>query len=92
MQNVLVMRPAVRRAFERAVRQDVEPALDGRPGPERDALLTRLERSFTELYEPFLALYGGHPRFEPELRALLGAVVAADGARPAQLHRLDHER
>ena len=92
MQNVLVMRPAVRRAFERAVRQDVEPALDGRPGPERDALLTRLERSFTELYEPFLALYGGHPRFEPELRALLGAVVAADGARPAQLRRLDHER
>ncbi len=38
MQNVLVMPPAVRRAFERALRQDVEPALaQGAPG-ERDAL------------------------------------------------------
>ena len=47
MQNVLVMRPAVRRAFERAVRQDVEPALAGGAPGEHDALLTRLERFFS---------------------------------------------
>jgi amylosucrase len=92
MQNVLVMRPAVRRAFERAVRQDVEPALAGRDAGERDALLRRLERFFTELYEPFVALYGGHSRFEPELRALVRAITAADAARPAELRALDHER
>jgi amylosucrase len=92
MQNVLVMRPAVRRAFRHAVRQDVEPALAGRPAAERDAFLVRLERFFTELYEPFVALYGGHPRFEAELAALVRAIAAADAARPAELRRLDHER
>ena len=71
MQNVLVMRPAVRRAFRHAMRQDVEPALAGRPAAERDAFLVRLERFFTELFEPFVALYGGHPRFEAELAALV---------------------
>jgi amylosucrase len=92
MLNRHVLRPPVAAALDRALASTVEPALAGRPAHERDAFRLRLERFFTELYEPFSALYGEHPGFEAELTRTLEAMLAADAARPPDLRLLDHER
>ena len=82
MQNVYAMRPEVRAEYA-----DVRAWLDG------DAtFLTRLERFFTELRDPLVALYGHDPRFPAQFRALLDAMAAASHSRDADLRRLDHER
>src|SRR4051794_13693221 len=74
------MRPEVRAEFERL-------DLDGDA-----AFATRLERFYTELRDPLVAVYGADPRFPAAWTALLDAVAAAAAARPAELGTLDHER
>jgi amylosucrase len=76
------MRPEVRADYERAC---------ARVGGD-DAFATRLERYFTELRDPLVAVYGEDPRFEEEWRALLSAIAAFAAARDDELKRLDHER
>jgi amylosucrase len=82
VQNIHAMRPDVRAEFE-AVRE----ALGGGVGFQ-----TRLERWFTELRDPLVALYGAHPGFAEQFRELLTAIAAAAAERPPELARLDHER
>lgn len=82
MQNVYAMRPEVRAEYAR-----VRARLDGDA-----AFLTRLERFFTELRDPLVALYGDDPRFPAELETLLDAMAATSNGRDAKLRRLDHER
>jgi amylosucrase len=82
VQNVYAMRPEVRAEFA-----EVRARLAG------DAtFLTRLERFFTELRDPLVALYGDDPRFPEQLAALLDAMAAAARDRDPELRRLDHER
>ena len=82
MQNVYAMRPEVRAEYAQ-----VRARLDG------DAtFLTRLERYFTELRDPLVAVYGEHPRFREEFGALLDAMAATARDREPELRRLDHER
>jgi amylosucrase len=81
-QNVFAMRPEVRAEYA-----DVRGRLEG------DAeFLTRLERYFTELRDPLVAVYGDDPRFPEQFRALLDAMAATARSRDAGLRRLDHER
>jgi amylosucrase len=82
MHNVYAMRPEVRAEYA-----EVRARLDGDA-----AFLTRLERFFTELRDPLVALYGGDPRFPEQFGALLDAIAAATRDRDAELRRLDHER
>jgi amylosucrase len=56
------------------------------------AFLTRLERFFTELRDPLVALYGGDPRFREQFGALLDAMASTARHREPELRRLDHER
>jgi amylosucrase len=82
VQNVYAMRPEVRAEFA-----EVRARLEG------DAtFLTRLERFFTELRDPLVALYGRHPAFRQQFGALLEAMAAAARDRDPDLRRLDHER
>ena len=82
MHNVWAMRPEVRGEYERAASR-----LEG------DALFAnRLERHFTELWEPLQRLYGGDPRFGEQWRALLEAIAWTARERTGVLRRLDHER
>jgi amylosucrase len=81
-QNVFAMRPEVRAEYA-----EVRARLEG------DAeFLTRLERFFTELRDPLVALYGDDPRFHAQFAALLDAIAAGARARDPALRRLDHER
>jgi len=82
VQNVYAMRPEVRAEFAR-----VRPALDGDA-----AFLVRLERFFTELRDPLVALYGEDPRLPEQFGALLAAMARTASARDPDLRRLDHER
>src|SRR3712207_270992 len=82
MQNVHVMRDDVRADYERAVGEVSGDA----------AFATRLERFFTELRDPLVALYGADARFPAQWRALLHAIADAAAAREPELRRLDHER
>ncbi|MGA2012780.1 MAG: alpha-amylase family glycosyl hydrolase [Solirubrobacteraceae bacterium] len=82
MQNVFVMRPEVREAYEAAVQ-----VVDGDA-----AFAVRFERFFTELRDPLFALYGSDPRFPDAWRALLGAIARTAAQRSDELRRLDHER
>ena len=82
VQNVHAMRPEVRAEFAEA-----RARLDGDA-----AFLTRLERFFTELRDPLVALYGDDPRFPEQFRALLDAMAATSRGRDPQLRGLDHER
>ena len=82
MQNVHAMRPEVRADYERA--------LEHVRGDE--AFATRLERFFTELRDPLVALYGDDPRFEAQWRALLEAIARTAAGRSGSLRALDHER
>ena len=82
MQNVYAMRPEVRAEYAQ-----VRARLEG------DAtFLMRLERFFTELRDPLVALYGDDPRFPQQFGALLDAMAATAGSRDPELRRLDHER
>jgi amylosucrase len=82
VQNVYAMRPEVRAEYA-----DVRARLDG------DAtFLTRLERFFTELRDPLVALYGDDARFPVQFGALLDAMATTARERDADLRRLDHER
>ena len=76
------MRPEVRAEFA-----GLRAQLDGDA-----AFLTRLERFFTELRDPLVALYGHDPRFPPQFSALLAAMAATARDRDPELKRLDHER
>ena len=76
------MRPEVRAEYA-----ELRARLDGDA-----AFLTRLERFFTELRDPLVALYGGDPRFPGQFGALLDAIAAATRDRDPELRRLDHER
>jgi amylosucrase len=80
--NVYAMRPEVRAEYE-----TIRARLDGDPW-----FMTRLERFFTELRDPLVALYGGDPRFPAQFEALLGALAAGARERAEELRRLDHER
>ncbi|HKO26482.1 MAG TPA: alpha-amylase family glycosyl hydrolase, partial [Solirubrobacteraceae bacterium] len=82
MQNRFAMRLEVRAEFERAA---ADLGGDG-------AFQVRLERYFTELRDPLLALYGHDPRFEAQWQRLLRAIAATAGARTPELRLLDHER
>src|ERR687897_799547 len=82
MQNVYAMRPEVRAEFA-----GLRERLDG-----DTAFLTRLERFFTELRDPLVALYGHDPRLPEQFGALLDAIAAAARERDPELRRLDHER
>jgi amylosucrase len=82
VQNVYAMRPEVRAEYA-----EVRARLDG-----DTAFLTRLERFFTELRDPLVALYGDDPRFPSQFRGLLDAMAATSRGRDAQLRALDHER
>src|SRR4051794_23072935 len=76
------MRPEARAEFER-VRGELRG--DG-------AFAVRLERWFSELRGPLVALYGADERFPPAWSALLRAVARVAAARPDELRALDHER
>src|SRR6201989_1177129 len=76
------MRPEVRAEFARAA---------GRLGGDA-AFRVRLERYFTELRDPLVALYGDHPRFPEQFARLLDAIARVAAGRPAELRELDHER
>ena len=78
MQNVHAMRPEVRADYERA--------LEHVRGDE--AFATRLERFFTELRDPLVALYGDDPRFEAQWRALLEAIARTAAGRSGSAARL----
>ena len=82
MQNLHAMRPEVRAEYA-AVRARLDADA---------AFLTRLERFFTELRDPLVALYGADPRFPDQLAALLDAMAATAREREPELRRLDHER
>jgi amylosucrase len=82
VQNVYAMRPEVRAEYA-----DVRARVDGDA-----AFLTRLERFFTELRDPLVALYGDDPRFPDAFGALLDAMAATARDRDPELRRLDHER
>src|SRR5918995_1088765 len=82
MQNVYAMRPEVRAEFA-----GLRERLDG-----DTAFLTRLERFFTELRDPLVALYGDDPRLPEQFAAVLEAIAAAARERDPELRRLDHER
>jgi amylosucrase len=76
------MRPEVRAEFEAAL--DIV---------EGDAAFhVRLERFFTELRDPLVALYGADPRFAEAWGALLRAIAATAADRSPELRLLDHER
>ncbi len=82
MQNVYAMRPEVRAEYAQ-----VRAGLDG-----DTTFLMRLERFFTELRDPLVALYGDDPRFPEQFHALLDAMAATAARRDPELRRLDHER
>jgi amylosucrase len=82
VQNVHAMRPEVRAEYDR-----VRGALGG-----DDAFAVRLERWFSELRGPLVALYGADERFPAAWAALLRAIAATAAARPDELRALDHER
>ena len=82
MQNLHAMRPEVRAEYA-AVRARLDADA---------AFLTRLERFFTELRDPLVALYGADPRLPDQLAALLDAMAATARERRPELRRLDHER
>jgi amylosucrase len=82
VQNVYAMRPEVRAEYA-----EVRARLAG------DAtFLTRLERFFTELRDPLVALYGRHRHFREQFGVLLDAMAATARDRDPELRRLDHER
>jgi amylosucrase len=82
VQNVHAMRPEVRAEYER-----VQARLGG------DApFAVRLERWFSELRGPLVALYGADERFAAAWPALLRAIGATAAARSDELRALDHER
>jgi amylosucrase len=82
VQNVFAMRPEIRAEYA-----EVRARLDG------DAtFLMRLERFYTELRDPLVALYGDDPRLGAQFGALLDAMAATAGRRDPELRRLDHER
>jgi amylosucrase len=82
VQNVHAMRPEVRAEFER---------VRGRIGGDA-AFAVRLERFFTELRDPLVALYGADERFPAQWTALLDAIAQTAAQRPEELRVLDHER
>src|SRR3954469_4022505 len=76
------MRPEVRADYERA-RAKVHGAA---------AFAIRLERFFTELRDPLVALYGADERFPGAFERLLDAIAATAAGRPDELRELAHER
>src|ERR671932_511247 len=76
------MRAEVRADYERACGE-----VDG----DR-AFAVRLERWFTELRDPLVAVYGADERFAAAWTALLRAVARTAAERPPELRVLDHER
>jgi amylosucrase len=76
------MRPEVRADYERAGGE-----IDGDA-----AFAVRLERWFTELRDPLVALYGADQRFPAAWTALLRAIASTAAERPPELRALDHER
>src|SRR3954469_23964492 len=76
------MRPEVRADFARA---------SGRVGGDA-AFRVRLERFFTELRDPLVALYGDDERFPAAFARLLEAIAATAAERSEELRVLDHER
>src|ERR1700742_2666983 len=76
------MRPEVRAEYEDA---------RGRLGGDA-AFAVRLERFFTELRDPLVAVYGGDERFPAAWERLLDAIARTAAERPAELRALDHER
>jgi amylosucrase len=82
VQNVHAMRPEVRAEYERA---------RGRLGGDA-AFAVRLERFFTELRDPLVAVYGADDRFPAAWERLLDALARTAAERPPELRALDHER
>jgi amylosucrase len=76
------MRPEVRAEYHRAL-----GVLAG-----DTAFAIRLERFFTELRDPLVAVYGADARLPAQWAALLDAVAQAAAARAPALRALDHER
>src|SRR5829696_625999 len=56
------------------------------------AFMTRLERYYTGLRDPLVALYGEDARFAPQLAGLLDAMAATARDRDPERRRLAHER
>src|SRR5262245_11186518 len=76
------MRPEVREEYTRA-----RARVDG-----STAFHNRLERFFSELRDPLVALYGADPRFPAMFDGLIDAVAATARERDADLRRVDHQR
>ena len=76
------MRPEVRAEYEQALRR-----MEG-----DEAFGRRLERFFTELRDPLVAVYGDDQRFPAAWAELLESLAATAAARDPQLRALDHER
>src|ERR687885_2570981 len=57
-----------------------------------EAFAVRLERWFTELRDPLVALYGADERFAAAWAALLRTVARTAAERSPELRALDHER
>src|SRR3954447_15994005 len=76
------MRPEVRAEYERARTELGGDAPFG----------VRLERWFSELRDPLVALYGADERFGPAWAALLRAIAATAAGRTDELRALANER
>lgn len=91
MQNVLHLGPEARTLFE-AVREAVEPVLEGSDPRDRQIFLLRFERWFQNLLDGLRPVYGHHPDFEPFLEQLARDLAEGFVARPEALKELDLER
>jgi methylenetetrahydrofolate--tRNA-(uracil-5-)-methyltransferase len=92
MQNVYVMAPQVRAAFEN-VREVESHRLVGRiPVRDVDVFWLRFERYFDDLYYALSALYGERHDAFTYFGDLFGRMVEAYGERPDPLKVLDLER
>ncbi len=92
MQNVFVMEPEVRAAYEN-VRRVESHRLEGRLSPrDVDVFWLRFERYFDDLYFALNSLYGERPDAFDKFGTLFGRMVEAYAERPDALKVLDLER
>jgi amylosucrase len=92
MQNLFVMAPQVRAAFEN-VRRVESYRLEGRLEPrDVDVFWLRFERYFDDLYYALSQLYGDRDDALEQFGQLFGRMVSAYAERPDDLKILDLER
>lgn len=95
MQNQIYMSPENQVAFLRFKTQLLDLVQTERvklPARDLDIFMLRVERYFTDFYEPFLRLYAKSEDFEQQLAAVGQQLVTASGERKNELKLLDLER